>query len=83
MYEILFSKQAGIFVQSLLPGYRQKLKDIVTQLQRNPFSYPYKKLRGEQRTYRIRLGRYRILYEVHPDTKIIYILKVEERGNVY
>ena len=83
MYELIYSKQSRKFIRSLQKGYRDKLKDIMVQLRENPFSYPYKKIRGDVNTYRIRVGRYRILYEIDQNSKRIAILKIEFRGKVY
>ncbi|MGD2248840.1 MAG: hypothetical protein PVF58_10585 [Candidatus Methanofastidiosia archaeon] len=33
-------------------------------MKENPFSYPYRKIRGKTSMYRIRFGKYRVLYKV-------------------
>lgn len=83
MYEVIFTKKAGKFISSLQKGYKKKLKEIITRLKENPFSYPYKKIRGETNLYRIRLGRYRILYEVDIIKRLVVILKIGERERIY
>ncbi len=83
MYEILFSKKAAKFVSNLPPGYKNKLKEILSALKENPYSYPYKKIRGETNLYRIRIGKYRILYEINKDKNQIIILKIDKRERVY
>ncbi|ATZ61702.2 MAG: type II toxin-antitoxin system RelE/ParE family toxin [Methanosarcinales archaeon Met12] len=83
IYEIIFTKQAADFVESLDKGYKNKIRGVFERLKENPFSYPYRKIRGEQDLYRIRIGRYRILYKVdQPESRII-ILKVDTRNRVY
>ena len=42
-----------------------------------------KKIRGKTNLYRIRLGKYRILYEVNEVERRVVILKIDERGKVY
>ena len=83
MYEVIFTKKAGKFITSLQRGHKEKLKDVIGHLVKNPFSYPYKKIQGETNLYRIRLGRYRILYEVNNIEKKVIILKVNEREGIY
>ena len=83
MYEIIFTKQAAKFVQSLDEGYRNKIREIVDGLQINPFSWPYKKIKGETNLYRIRVGVYRILYEINRLEGKITILKIDHRSKVY
>jgi mRNA interferase RelE/StbE len=83
MYEVIFTKRAGKFINDLQSGYKKKLRDVITHLKKNPFSYPYKKIRGEANLYRIRMGKYRILYEIEDIKKRIVILKIDERRKVY
>lgn len=49
----------------------------------NPFPSGHVKLSGSQRSYRIRVGDYRILYEVIDNRLIIEIIKVGHRKDVY
>jgi len=83
MYDILFTKQAAKFVRSLDEGYRNKLREIFEELRINPFSWPYKKIRGETNLYRIRVGVYRILYEINRLESKITILKIDHRSKIY
>jgi mRNA interferase RelE/StbE len=41
------------------------------------------KLRGAEDTYRIRVGDYRILYEVHDDKLVVLVVHVGDRKDVY
>ena len=52
-------------------------------LKENPYSYPYKKIKGETNLYRIRIGEYRISYEVYENENIIIILKIGKRDKFY
>jgi len=83
MYEIIFSKPATKFTKNLPHSYRNKIKKILEILQENPFGYPYKKIKGEADIYRIRVGKYRILYEINQDNNRIIILKIDKRSHVY
>ncbi|ASJ01877.1 hypothetical protein A3L09_00685 [Thermococcus profundus] len=47
MYEVVFTRKAAKQVKNLEPAHRRKLKGIILALSQNPFSYPYKKIRGE------------------------------------
>ncbi len=71
IYDIIISKQAAKFIKSLQPGYRNKIKIIFNSLRENPYSYPYKKIRGETNLYRIRVGNYRILYEINKENNLV------------
>ena len=62
--------------------YKSKLKEVLLLPRENPYAYPYKKIRGETNTYRIRIGKYRILYEVDKKQNHIVILKIDKREGV-
>jgi len=83
MYEVVFTKKAAKQVKVLEPAHKRKLKEIILALSENPFSYPYKKIRGEEHTYRIRIGQFRILYEVDDGNLRIVIFKIERRERAY
>ncbi len=54
----------------------EKLKD-------EPFPRGATKLEGAERLYRVRVGDYRIVYEVDTDAKLITIHYVRHRSEVY
>ena len=41
------------------------------------------KLSGSESTYRIRIGSYRVIYEIYDDTILIEVVKVGHRKDVY
>ena len=41
------------------------------------------KLAGQQQRYRLRQGRYRIIYEIQDEELIIVVVKIGHRRNVY
>ncbi len=83
MYRIIFSRRAAKFIDALNKGLKNKIKEIMETLQKNPFAYPYRKIRGEPNLYRIRVGKYRILYEVNKVEGRIIIIKVDKRSRIY
>jgi len=83
MYDVILSKKAAKFISNLPSDYKDKIRTILSVLKENPYGYPYKKIRGETSLYRIRVGKYRILYEVDKRNRRVIILKVDEREKVY
>ena len=39
-----------------------------------------RKLRGEAQTWRIRIGPYRVVYDIHDDQALVVVLKVARRN---
>ncbi len=83
MYEMLFSRKASHFIRTLQESYKEKIKDALENLKENPFSYPYKKIKGKTSMYRIRVGKYRVLYKVDEKKGIVTVLKIDKRSKVY
>ena len=55
----------------------------VSQLADDPLPIGGQKLSGSERTYRIRVGDYRVIYEVFSDSHIIEVQRVRHRKDVY
>lgn len=60
-----------------------RIIEVVESLAQDPYREGAIKLTGSQFTYRIRVGDYRILYEVCDDTVHIEVVRVAHRSNVY
>jgi mRNA interferase RelE/StbE len=60
-----------------------KIVESIQILAINPFPEGCRKLAGEEGTYRIRQGNYRIIYEVGGKKLIVLILKVGHRKDIY
>lgn len=45
----------------------------------NPRPSGVRKIQGEDRGWRIRVGQYRVVYDVHDDRSIVVVLKVDRR----
>jgi mRNA interferase RelE/StbE len=55
----------------------------VAKLAEEPLPHGSEKLTGSEHTYRIRIGDYRIVYELLRDAKIVEIQRVRHRKDVY
>jgi mRNA interferase RelE/StbE len=58
------------------------IKSAITSLANNPRPQGYKKLKGEN-AYRIRVGNYRIIYEIEDDKIIVIVVSVGHRKDIY
>ncbi len=61
-----------------LPAINEKIKSLAQQ----PRQHQTKKLKGVD-GYRLRVGKYRILYEIDDKTKTVTIFRVLHRKEVY
>jgi mRNA interferase RelE/StbE len=58
------------------------IKASISDLADNPRPYGYKKLKGED-AYRIRVGNYRVIYEIEDDKIIVIVVSVGHRKDIY
>jgi mRNA interferase RelE/StbE len=67
-----------------LPGEVLECADpMILALADNPRPFGSEKLEGFENLYRLRVGKYRIIYEIDKAASIVTIAKVEHRKSVY
>ena len=79
-YKIEFSRKAAKDYKRLPEDYKL-LVDLALQKLSKGLPVDIKHIVGEVNTYRIRVGKYRILFTIIKD--ILLILKIRPRGDVY
>ncbi len=85
-YKVLVHPKVSKEIRELPKAYRLKLSELIDTLSQNPISFKkfdVRKLKGQKNKYRVRLGGFRLIYEVDKDEKLILILKIERRGRVH
>ncbi len=75
--QINYSKQAIKFLKRQDRITRKRIVDAISTL---PLG-DVKKLQGEINTYRLRVGDFRVIFDKHGN--IIYISKIDNRGEIY
>ena len=58
----------------------ERLRDAVRGLAEEPRPHGVQKIKGEERTYRIRVGSYRVVCEVCDNDNLVLILQVARRS---
>lgn len=82
-YHIEFLAAAKKNLKKLEAPIQKRLIKDIEKLSINPRPSGTKKLSGEDNTYRIRVGDYRILYHIQDHILYILILKIGHRKDVY
>ena len=85
-YQIIFHKNAEKGLKALRnrPTLLKKLTHFFDELARDPFSVSAKRLKGEwEGCYSYRADPIRVIYEIHKDKLIVYILETGPRGDIY
>ncbi|OGI94746.1 hypothetical protein A3A03_03580 [Candidatus Nomurabacteria bacterium RIFCSPLOWO2_01_FULL_40_18] len=58
--------------------------EVVNGLSKNPFFGDIQKMKGEENSWRRRVGNYRIFYEIISKENVIYVYEVKRRtSNTY
>ena len=85
-FDLNIKEKSLKFISSLQKHDKERLKEAIFILKDDPIpikSLDIAKLKGEKNKYRIRKGKFRIVYEVIWEKKIILIHRVDFRSDVY
>ena len=83
MYEILLTRQAERDLKRLSADTFHRILPHVQHLAKTPRPTGCRKLTGATRDYRLRVGEYRILYEVDDTSQTVRIMRVRRRRDAY
>ena len=81
-YTILIERYAQKQIIKLDKKIIAVIKASIADLADNPRPYGYKKLKGED-AYRIRVGDYRVIYEIDDGKIIVIVVSVGHRKDIY
>lgn len=82
MFELEWKKGAIIQLNNLEKSISNRILKKVETLRENPLSKNIKRLKGEE-AFRLRVGDYRVIFEVDFKNKLISILRLGHRRNIY
>jgi mRNA interferase RelE/StbE len=79
-YKIEIKRSAFKVLQRLDRKISNKIKAAIDGLAVDPRPFGYKKLVDEEGLYRIRVGNYRVIYEIHDKVVLVIILHIAKRN---
>jgi mRNA interferase RelE/StbE len=83
VYEVYLEKAAENDLKRLPTATFQRIIPHIKALAENPRPSSCRKLTGSKNDWRIRVGDYRILYEIDEKAKAVKIMRVRHRREVY
>ena len=83
MYQINFSKKASKNLDKIQDPNYSNIKSAIINLAENPRPSGYIKLKNRGNAYRIRVGDYRVIYEIFDRVLVIDIIDVGHRKALY
>ena len=82
-HEILWTKSATKELKRLPELTRRRILRAVEALAEDPRPLGVRKMVGTSRTYRIRVGDYRVIYSIDSDVVSIEVVRVRHRRDAY
>ena len=82
MYLVRLEKSAVKSIEKLNEPIYSQLKKAILNLAKNPRPNGYLKLKGRD-GYRIRVGDYRIIYEIIDNLLIVNVIELGHRKDIY
>ncbi len=83
LYEIFIEETAEKELNKLDKSLFNRISQKILALAENPRPLGCKKLKGHFNDYRIRIGNYRVVYEINDDENYFNIMIVRHRKEVY
>ena len=81
-YKIFFKKSVWKDLEPIPKTNLRKILKVIKSLGMDPRPPGCRKLSGQER-YRLRQGRYRIIYSIQDDELTVWVVKVGHRKDVY
>ncbi|WP_176448636.1 type II toxin-antitoxin system RelE/ParE family toxin [Lentibacillus sp. CBA3610] len=86
MYDLKYSKQAMKYIKKQDKPTKNRIQKALLTLAENPYQrglLDISSLQGADNAFRLRVGDFRIVYEIHDKELLIYIVAAGSRGDVY
>lgn len=82
-YSIVYKPSAAKAFRKIHPNQRSRIKEAIETLATNPRPQGSTQLSGGNGEYRIRVGNYRVVYDIEDDELVVLVLRVGHRREVY
>ena len=82
-YKVEFKGSAAKALKKIPKSDQRRIRDKIDSLSENLPEPATTKMKGDNPFHRIRVGDYRIIYEIHGDVLLIMVLKIGHRKEVY
>ncbi|MGD9275939.1 MAG: type II toxin-antitoxin system RelE/ParE family toxin [Candidatus Pacearchaeota archaeon] len=79
-----YENQPEKFLKRLDKNLLLRIFNCLERLKENPVPSNAKRMKGHKEpTFRIRIGKYRILYRINYENNLIVVVKIDKRERVY
>ena len=81
-YKVIFTKSVKKDFRKIPKLEVSKILYEIEELAKNPRSSKTKKLKGEK-LFRLRVGNYRVIYDIQDNLMLIFVVKLGHRSDIY
>lgn len=82
-YQLTLSRNAVKYMGKQEKSVQERIRRALLGLSVHPPIGDIKLMKGYEKQFRLRVGSYRILFEVNHQERMVYILVIDNRGDVY
>jgi mRNA interferase RelE/StbE len=82
-YNIEFKRSAAKALKKIPRSDRRKIRDRIDSLAENLPDPVTTKMKGDNPFHKVRVGDYRVVYEIQESLLVILVLKIGHRKDVY
>ena len=82
-YQVTLSRESIKFLKKQEKAIQIRITKAIKGLTIQPPIGDIKPLQGRNKQLRLRVGSFRLIFEVNHDEKMIYILTIDNRGDIY
>lgn len=84
MFEIKLDNQPTDFLKKCEKYLFDRITEKLIELQQNPVPHSAKRVVGyEAPTFRVRVGKYRVLYRINYESNLVVVVKIDHRETAY
>ncbi len=82
MYRVKVHRGVEKFLRRIPKHDAERIREKILSL-KDPFAAKPRKVKGEEDTFRLRVGDYRILFFIDEEQKIVTVSRVDKRSRIY
>ena len=82
-YTVEFAPHASREFKKLPKDVQADIDPVIKALAEDPRPYGYRKLHKWNDKYRVRIGDYRVIYEIRDNVLLVLVVSVGDRADIY
>ena len=83
IYQLILSRSAIKFIAKQERAIQERIRKALAGLAVRPPIGDIKPLKGRGKLLRLRVGTYRVIFEVSHTEQVVYVLAIDNRGDIY